>query len=73
MEIMNALEKRDFIHSHLHNADESVINEFYEKLCKEEVLKEKLIKRAQKSERDILSGKLFSREEIEQRTNNIGR
>lgn len=70
---MNALEKRDFIHSHLHNADESVINEIYEKLRKDEVLKEKLTKRAQKSERDILSGKVFSREEIEQRTNNIGR
>lgn len=68
---MNLVEKRDFIHSRLHQVDESLINEFYEMLRKEEVLKTKLIARAQKSEIDILSGKVFSRTEIEQRTNNV--
>jgi hypothetical protein len=65
---MNLVEKRDFIHSRLHQVDESLINEFYEMLRKEEVLKIKLINRAQKSENDIQSGKVFSRTEIEQRT-----
>ncbi len=69
---MKAVEKRDFIHSHLHDADESVINEFYEILKKEEALREKLTKRAENSEKDILSGKVFTRSDIEQRTNNIG-
>jgi hypothetical protein len=73
MEVMKAVEKRDFIHSHLHNADESIINEFYEILRKEEALREKLTKRAEKSEKDILTGKVFTRSDIEQRTNNIGR
>jgi hypothetical protein len=70
---MNTIEKRDFIHSHLHIADESVIDEFYETLRKEEALRKKLTRRAKKSEQDILSGKVFTRSEIEQRTNNIGR
>jgi hypothetical protein len=68
---MNLVEKRDFIHSRLHQVDECLINEFYEMLRKEEVLKAKLIARAQKSEIDIQSGKVFSRTEIEQRTNNV--
>jgi hypothetical protein len=72
MEIMNVIEKRDFIHSHLHQVDEGVINEFYEKLRKNDILKEKLIGRARKSENDIQSGRLFSRAEIEQKTLNIG-
>ena len=70
---MKAVEKRDFIHSHLHNADEGVINEFYEILRKKEILKEKLTLRAEKSEKDIQSGRVLSRTEIEQKTNNIGR
>jgi hypothetical protein len=64
---MNAVEKRDFIHSHLHIADEYVLDEFCEKLRKEEVLKLKLESRACKAEADIQSGRLFSRAEIEQR------
>jgi hypothetical protein len=68
---MNVVEKRDFIHSHLHQVDESLINQFYEMLRKEEVLKAKLISRAEKSEKDIRAGKIFSRAEIEQRTNDI--
>ena len=67
---MNLVEKRDFIHSRLHQVDESLINEFYEMLRKEEMLKVKLTSRARKSENDIKSGKIFSRTEIEQRTNN---
>jgi len=73
MAIMNVVEKRDFIHSHLHRANENTINEFYKKLHKEEVLKAKLESRAQKSENDIQSGRVFSREEIERRTANLGR
>jgi hypothetical protein len=73
MGIMNVVEKRDFIHSHLHLAEENVINEFYEKLRKEDVLKAKMESRACKSEDDIVSGKLFSRPEIEQRTAKPGR
>jgi len=69
---MNVVEKRDFIHSHLHQADENTINEFYEKLRKAEVLKAKLNDRALKSEKDIRSGKVFTRAEIEKNTGNIG-
>ncbi|MEN8157311.1 MAG: hypothetical protein ABFS10_10180 [Bacteroidota bacterium] len=70
---MNVVEKRDFIHSHLHYADENTINEFYERLRKKEVLKVKLENRARRSEADIKSGRVFSREEMEQRTVDIGR
>jgi septin family protein len=70
---MNVIEKRDFIHSHLHLAKENTINEFYEKLRKEDVLKAKMESRARKSENDIQSGKLFSRAEVEQNTANFGR
>ena len=70
---MNAVEKRDFIHSRLHIANESTLDEFYEKLRKEEVIKTKLESRARKSEEDIQSGMVFSRAEIEKRTANSGR
>jgi hypothetical protein len=40
---MNLIEKRDFIHSRLNQLDESLINEFYEMIRKEEVLRTKLI------------------------------
>ena len=65
---MSIIEKRDFIHSHLHHASESLIDRFYEILKNEETLKEKLENRAIKSEKDINEGKVFSREEIEKRT-----
>lgn len=68
---MNVVEKRDFIQSHLHQVDEDVINQFYEILRKEEVLKNKIINRAGKSENDIQAGRLFSRAKIEQRTKDI--
>jgi hypothetical protein len=57
---MNVVEKRDFIHSYLHLANENTINEFYEKLRKEEVLKANLGNRARKSEDDIQTGRVFS-------------
>ena len=62
---MNLVEKRNFIHSLLHQVDENLIDEFYEMLRKEEILKTKLISRAMKSENDIQEGKVFSRTEIE--------
>ena len=68
---MNVIEKRDFIHSHLHQVDEGLIDQFYELLRKEEILKTKLVDRARKSENDIIEGKIFSREEIEQKTNDM--
>ncbi len=37
--IMNVVVKRDYIHNHLHNASESTLEGFYERLRKEEVLK----------------------------------
>ncbi len=70
---MKVVEKRDFIHSHLHRANEKTIDEIYERLRKEEVLKTKLESRARKSENDIHSGRVFSKEEIIQKTANIGR
>ena len=57
----------------MHEADESLINEFYEMLRNEEVLKAKLISRALKSENDIKEGKIYSQTEIEERTNNANR
>jgi hypothetical protein len=69
---MNVIEKRDFIHNYLHRANENTINEFYEKLRKEEVLKTKLENRAQKSENDIQAGRVFTRKEIEERTEHLG-
>ena len=69
---MNVIEKRDFIHNHLHRADESIIDEFYDKLRKANILRERLESRARKAEEDIRSGKVLSRAELEQRTANIG-
>ena len=70
---MNLIEKKDYIHSRLHEADESLINEFYEMLRNEEVLKAKLISRALKSENDIKEGRIYSRTEIEEKINNVNR
>lgn len=63
---MNLVEKRYFIHSHLHEVDERLINDFFGRIRKEEVLKSKLIRRAQQSEKDIKEGKVYTRPEIEQ-------
>jgi hypothetical protein len=55
--------------SHIHQVDESLIDQIYELPHEEEVLKSKLIRRAENSEYDLQAGKVFIREEIEQRTN----
>ncbi len=72
---MNIIEKRDYIHNHLSRADEKMIDELFERLRsvfeEETVQQSKLESRAKKSEKNISSGKLFSREEVEKRTNQI--
>ncbi|TAJ10283.1 hypothetical protein DMA11_19100 [Marinilabiliaceae bacterium JC017] len=70
--IMKVVEKRDYIHSHLHLADARTIDQFYEVLRKEERLKATLSSRAKKSERDIQNGHVHSREELEKNLDNIG-
>jgi hypothetical protein len=74
---MNIIEKRDYIHNHLSQADEQIIDELFEKLHsvfeKESVLKAKLARRAKNSEENIRTGKLFSREDIEKRTNHFNK
>ena len=70
---MNIVEKREFIQGRLNQADERLIDEVYEMLRKEEVLKAKLISRALKSENDIKEGKVFSQTEFEQRIKNAHR
>ncbi|MGM0407513.1 MAG: hypothetical protein ACQERU_05990 [Bacteroidota bacterium] len=73
---MNIIEKRDYIHNHLSQVNDKIIDEFFEKLRsffeKESVLQSKLESRAKKSEKNIKAGKIYSREEIEKRTNQIG-
>jgi hypothetical protein len=70
---MSIIEKRDFIHNYLHYASENTIDEFYEILRKEALLIAKLENRAKKSEKDILAGKIYTRKEIEQKTQLIGK
>lgn len=74
---MNIIEKRDYIHNNLSKVDEQIINEMFEKLksavAKDSTLQEKLISRAKQAEKDILSGNVYSRKDIEKKTNNIGR
>ena len=65
---MNVIEKRDFIHSHLHQVDDSLIDQLYETLRREDVLRAKLINRAEKSEDDIRKGLVYTRSEMEQKT-----
>lgn len=72
MSPINVIEKRDFIHSHLHRADEKTINELYEKLRQEEILTTKMESRALKSESDIQAGRILSRSEKEQRMSSLG-
>ena len=69
MWIMNVVEKREFINRHLNQIDENLINQFYDALCKEEILKPKLISRAEKAEGDIQAGRLYSRAELELKLN----
>ncbi len=67
MEVMNIIEKRDFIHSHLHQVKEPVVNDIYEKmmaLFKEAMLEE--------SEEDIKSGNVISHQSLKQEVQNWG-
>ena len=61
MKIMNEVEKRDFIHSHLHQVGEPVINEIYDKMLS--LLNETLI---EESEEDIKNGNLISHQALKQ-------
>ena len=58
---MNEVEKRDFIHSHLHQLEEPVINEIYNKMLS--LFNESLI---EESEEDIKKGNLVSHEALKQ-------
>ena len=61
MEIMNVIEKRDFIHNYLHRVKEPVINELYDKMLS--LLNESLI---EESEDDIKNGNLTTHEVFKQ-------
>ncbi len=61
MEVMNILEKRDFIHSHLHQVKERAINEMYDRMLS--LLNESLI---EESEEDIKQGNLMSHDALKQ-------
>ena len=56
---MTTVEKRDFIHSHLHRVEEPVINDIYGKMVS--FLNESLIN---ESEEDIKNGDLISHESL---------
>jgi hypothetical protein len=56
---MKTVEKRDFIHSHLHRVKEPVINDIYEKMLSS--LNEIMIN---ESEEDIKRGDLISHESL---------
>ncbi len=58
---MKAVEKRDFIHSHLHQVGEPAINEIYDKMLA--LLNESLI---EESEEDIKNGNLVSHDTLKQ-------
>lgn len=61
MKAMNVVEKRDFIHSHLHQVKEPIINEMYDKMLS--LLNEILI---EESEADIHNGNLTNHEAFKQ-------
>ena len=61
MKIMNLVEKRDYIHSHLHHLKEPVINELYDKL--QSYLDDALV---EESEEDIKNGNLTPHEAFKQ-------
>jgi hypothetical protein len=67
---MNLVEKRDFIHSRLHQADENLIDQIYELLCKEENLNAQRMERGHLSEKDLKVGKGFSRAERDRKSSN---
>lgn len=62
---MNIIEKRDFIHSHLHQLKESELTELYTKLIS--VLNESLL---EESEEDIKNGNLIVHKSLKQEIQN---
>lgn len=62
---MNVVEKRDFIHSHLHQVNEPEINEIYIKMTS--LINKSLI---EESEEDIKNGKLISQETLKREVQN---
>lgn len=78
---MKALEKRDYIHSHLHLIDEKIINEMYSKmLCEleknnpvvgyrvsgEPIKKQQLLAELIEAEKQIERGECLTIEELEE-------
>ena len=49
MYTIKAIDKREYIHSHLHQLEDDTVDEFYDKLRKANVLREKLISCAKKN------------------------
>jgi hypothetical protein len=66
---MKIAEKRDYIHSSLHQLDERTIDELFDYVRKHVVLTEKLSARANKSEEDIRKGKTMTKSEIQTKLN----
>jgi len=67
---MNSLEKRDFIHNHLHQVDENLLNEVYEKLhsyINEEHLSDELTDALDKGIESLDQGRGSSHEEVMER------
>ncbi len=62
---MNITEKRDFIHSHLHQVREPAINEMYNKMLS--LLKESML---EESEEDIKKDNLIPHEALKQDVHN---
>jgi len=87
MEVMEALEKRDYIHSHLHQIDESFIDEMYEKMHSrlegDEVIvgyrasgmpitKSQFVQDIKEAERQIERGEFVSLEDLEKESEEWG-
>jgi vacuolar-type H+-ATPase subunit D/Vma8 len=60
---MDIVEKKEYIQSRLKNADEELIDQFYEILRKQDILRTKLIARAKQAEEDIRLGNVYSKDE----------
>ena len=64
---MNLLEKRDYIHSHLHQVDEEIINEVFERLYSlidEEEMSNELKKALNKGIESLDQGRSSTHEEV---------
>ncbi|MDA3867098.1 MAG: hypothetical protein PF489_10190 [Salinivirgaceae bacterium] len=62
---MNLVEKRDFIHRHLHQVEEPVLNDIYARMIS--LFNEALI---EESEEDITNGNLITHESLKQEISN---